>query len=148
VSLRQIAGGDVVHPRVEIGLAGRLAVATRAIEVDVLVDVQPVNQKFWRVDLPLATPPTVNRKLPVRPSIAEPSTTLSNFVMSMRLGPGSTMVPDVRVDAHLAWRAQISVLRFCSHISTNCPADHEQREQRYDAVQHEARPGAMTIAVG
>src|SRR5262245_11722250 len=44
-SFRQVAGGDVVHPGVEIGLARGLAVAARPVEVDVLVDMQPVDQE-------------------------------------------------------------------------------------------------------
>src|SRR5688572_20598524 len=94
-------------------------------------------RKFWRVDLPLATPPTVNKKLPVRPSIADPSTTLSNFVMSMRLGPGSTMVPT----CGLTRTSRAVDKSLCASVAISVPIvrpDHEQREQRHDAIQNEA----------
>src|SRR5262245_61785601 len=94
-------------------------------------------RKFWSVDLPLATPPTVNRMLPVLPSIAEPSTTLSNFVMSIRLGPGSMMVPTCGL-THASRAVDQSL---CASVAISVPivrADHEQCEERHHAVQNEA----------
>src|SRR5688572_14094674 len=94
-------------------------------------------RKFCSVDLPLATLPTVNRKLPVLPSIAEPSTTLSKLVMSMRLGPGSRMVPTdglARIDG-------AGDRSLCGTSAISIPIvrpDDEQREERHDTIQDEA----------
>jgi hypothetical protein len=63
-SLWKIARREVVHPGVEIRLAGRLSVAASPIEVDVLVDVESVNEEVLQRGLAARAGPRIESSRP------------------------------------------------------------------------------------